>query len=63
VAQIVAFLLISKVPNGCPEEKNIALQAQHAPQPSCADPDQVPGMPELRGAQTAAQHVLGLWSL
>jgi hypothetical protein len=63
VAQIVAFLLISKVPHGCPEEKNIAVEAQHAPQPSRADPDQVPGMPELRRIEAAAQHVFGVRSL
>jgi hypothetical protein len=52
------FLLISdlhqRCRNGCPKEKNLAVEAEHAPQPSCAEADAVSGMPELRRAQAAA---------
>ena len=42
------------------EKKNVALEAQHAPQPSRAEPGQLPGMLELRRTQASAQPLLGL---
>jgi hypothetical protein len=46
---------LRQVPHGRSKTKNIAFQAQHAPQPRFADGSVVSGMPELRRTETPAQ--------
>ena len=51
-APIVANFFVIRFQDRClhgrSEEKNLALEAQHAPQPPCAEGHDVSGMPELR---------------
>src|SRR5438270_1108151 len=54
------LFLCQRCRNGCPQEKNLAVEAEHAPQPPRADADQISGMPQLRRIEAAAQHVRGL---
>jgi hypothetical protein len=45
---IIEFLQLRQVPHGRSKTKNIAFEAQHAPQPRFADGCVVSGMPKLR---------------